>query len=245
MELTVLGSNSGGNCYILQNDNEALILEAGISLQQVKKALDFNLAKVAGCLVTHEHGDHAKHVEKFAKFGIQVFMSLGTKEAINTHHYNVNAVKPKVTFNLGTFEVLPFPVQHDCAEPYGYLIRHHEIGTMLFITDSYFVNYKFPGLTNILVECNYCENILTDNVNTGKLHPIVQKRVSTSHMSLDTCIQLLKANDLSKVNNIVLIHLSEQNSDPEYFRERVTAEIGRAVHIAKKGLSLEFNRKPF
>ena len=58
MKLIVLGSSSSGNCYILDNGKEALIIEAGIRFQEVKKALDFNLRKVVGCVVTHAHNDH-------------------------------------------------------------------------------------------------------------------------------------------------------------------------------------------
>ena len=45
MELKVLGSSSSGNCYILDNGSEALIIEAGIRFMEVKKALDFNISK--------------------------------------------------------------------------------------------------------------------------------------------------------------------------------------------------------
>ena len=39
MKLNVLGSDSNGNCYILQTDTEALIIEAGVRMPDVKKAL--------------------------------------------------------------------------------------------------------------------------------------------------------------------------------------------------------------
>ena len=46
MKLKCLGSGSSGNCYILENDSEALIIEAGIPFMTVKKALDFNINKI-------------------------------------------------------------------------------------------------------------------------------------------------------------------------------------------------------
>lgn len=55
MELKVLGSNSSGNCYIIENNDEALIIEAGIKLSEVKKAIDFNISKIRGVLISHEH----------------------------------------------------------------------------------------------------------------------------------------------------------------------------------------------
>ena len=55
MNLEVLGSSSKGNCYILSNEKEALILEAGVNFKQVKKALNYDISKIRGMLVSHEH----------------------------------------------------------------------------------------------------------------------------------------------------------------------------------------------
>lgn len=55
MKLKVLGSSSSGNCYILENDAEALIIEAGVSFKEVKVALDFNIRKIQGVVVSHQH----------------------------------------------------------------------------------------------------------------------------------------------------------------------------------------------
>ena len=69
MELKVLGSSSNGNCYILDNGKEALLLEAGVRFQEVKKALGYNLRKVVGCLITHRHNDHAKYIKAMVDNG--------------------------------------------------------------------------------------------------------------------------------------------------------------------------------
>jgi hypothetical protein len=64
-------------------------------------------------------------------------------------------------------------------------------------------------------------------------------------MSLDTCIETLRMNDLSAVNNIVLIHLSDSNSNAEAFQAAVREATGKTVHIASKGLDINFNKTPF
>lgn len=56
MLLRVISSNSRGNGYVLENDNEALVIECGCSFMDIKKALNFNIRKIVGCIVTHEHG---------------------------------------------------------------------------------------------------------------------------------------------------------------------------------------------
>lgn len=80
MVLKVLGSSSHGNSYILENDREALLLEAGVRFASVKQALDYNITKVVGCLITHEHKDHAGYINEVLKATVPVYASAGTIE---------------------------------------------------------------------------------------------------------------------------------------------------------------------
>ena len=64
--------SQNGNCYILENDKEALILDAGVRYKDVLKALDYNISKVTGLLLTHEHGDHVKSFKDFVRSGMPV-----------------------------------------------------------------------------------------------------------------------------------------------------------------------------
>ncbi len=57
MVLKVISSGSKGNGYILENDNEALLLECGCNFKSVNEAINFNVSKISGCLITHEHLD--------------------------------------------------------------------------------------------------------------------------------------------------------------------------------------------
>lgn len=56
MLLRVISSSSSGNGYILENDKEALIIECGCRFKDIKIALGFNIRKIVGCIVSHEHG---------------------------------------------------------------------------------------------------------------------------------------------------------------------------------------------
>lgn len=55
MRLKVLSSNSKGNCYILENDTQILIIEAGVPFRKIKEGINFNLDKVVGVCVSHSH----------------------------------------------------------------------------------------------------------------------------------------------------------------------------------------------
>ena len=127
----------------------------------------------------------------------------------------------------------------------GFLIHHPECGNVLFLTDTFYCPFKFRNLNQLIIECNFSEDILEENLISGKVHPSVVRRVQESHMSLEILKDLLLANDLSQVNNIVLIHLSSQNSNAEMFQSEITALTGKSVSIAEKGLEINFDKQPF
>ncbi|MDR1881784.1 MAG: MBL fold metallo-hydrolase [Prevotella sp.] len=251
MELKILGSSSAGNCYVFDNGKEALVVECGIPFQEVKKAVDFDISRIVGCLVSHEHGDHAKNVQKFLDARIRLFASIGTIqkmgiiEKIITAAFYPIALKAREKQVVGNFTILPFDVQHDAAEPFGFLIQHYEMGTVLFATDTYYLPYRFNGLNNILIECNYRLDLLEANIEAGRVHAITRDRTIQSHMSFDTCKEALLANDLSAVNNIVLIHLSDSNSNALEFQQGIREATGKTVFVADRGMKLNFNKTPF
>ena len=96
-----------------------------------------------------------------------------------------------------------------------------------------------------MIECNYRLDILDANIESGKLNPALRNRTIKSHMSFDTCKETLLANDLSKVNNIVLIHLSSGNSDAAAFRDGIQKATHKTVYVAEPGLQVLFNKTPF
>ena len=248
MNLKVLGSSSSGNCYILENEKEALVIEAGVSFKEVKKALNYNISKIVGVLVTHEHGDHAKCIHEYLDNRINVYASQGTiqncKKAVN-HQFKAKVIRAFEKFEIGGFKVNPFDVQHDVEEPLGFFIDHSETGNFIFATDTYYLKYTFKDLANIIIECNYSRDILYENIGLGRISGTLKNRTLKSHMSYDNCVEALKANDLSKVNNIVLIHLSDTNSNEIEFQKGIKELTGKNVFVAKKGLEIMFNNTPF
>jgi phosphoribosyl 1,2-cyclic phosphodiesterase len=240
MKLTVLGSSSKGNGYVLHNEKEALLIEAGVPFHEVQKALDFNTCIIEGCVITHEHKDHSKYALKYIQRGIKVFASKGTSEAVG----EVGLSKPveitsKRVFMAGNFKILAFDVVHDCAQPFGYLISHPETGNILFITDSAYSKYVFKNVSHFIVEANYVTEIVQDAINEGKLEPFRLNRLVASHMSLETCKDLLRANDMSKAKNIILIHLSDRNSDAKRINKEISEEFRIPTWIAEPGLTID------
>jgi len=244
MNLKVIGTGSSGNAYLLYNKDEILLLECGVSFKKIKEALNFDFKKVVGCLLSHEHGDHNKAIKDILSVGINLYSSKGTLEASNViGRHNSITIQSKKCYQIGNFKVIPFDIRHDVKEPLGFLINHPECGTTLFLTDSFYSPYKFNGLNNLIIEANFCEDIIDQKLKANK--KFLRDRVLKSHLSIQKCIDLLNVNDLSEVNNIVLIHLSDSNSNEVEFQQKVASATGKNTIVANNGLDIPFNKTPF
>lgn len=245
MRLNVLGSDSNGNCYILQTDKEALIIEAGVRFSEVKKALKWQLSKVIGAVISHEHNDHAKYVRDFVSNGITVLAlpSVFKAKGINSLSFRKD-IEPMHGYIVGGFKVFAMPVCHDvpCV---GFIIEHEDMGRMLFVTDTMMLEYRVPGLNHIMLEANYAEDILDAKIEAGSVPLSMKPRLIHSHMEIETAKGILRANDLSGVNEIVLIHLSNGNSDERRFIREVQEVSGKPVYAAVAGLELNLSINPY
>jgi len=249
MKLTVLGSSSKGNCYVLSTPTGSLLIEAGIPIGDIKKGLDFDLSKVLACLVTHEHKDHSKAVLDVMKSGIDCYLSKGTIEALkipNGSRYRAIEATLGLQINFGDFTVLSFETEHDNLDSRGFIIKYRPTGEkLLFATDTYYLKNRFQGLNYIMIESNYILDTLNANVEAGYVDEAMKKRLLESHMSLEHCKEFLKANDLSQCRRIILLHLSDGNSDAKRMVKEIEALTGIETVIADAGLELDLKMYPY
>jgi Metal-dependent hydrolases of the beta-lactamase superfamily I len=240
MKLKVLASGSTGNCYLLKGEKETLILECGIPYKEILKGLNYDLSKVRFALCSHSHKDHSKAIKDLLKNGIDVYTSKETLEAHGATGHRAHNVESEKQFKIGGFTILPFKLEHDVYN-LGYLIQHEELGKLLFLTDTYYCKYNFSGLNHILIEANYSEEILKENIENEVVPVGLAARVTKSHFSLDNVKGFLKATDLKEVKEIVLIHLSGDNSNPKEFKTEIEKTTGKEAYIARKGLEIDLS----
>ncbi len=232
IEFTPYASGSTGNCYKISDGRTPLLLECGIPYKEIQKNLKFRVSEIAGCLVSHEHQDHCKAVRDLMKAGIDCYMSKETADALGISGHRLSIIKAKQQFKIGTWTMLPFETQHDAQEPLGFLLANQAGDKLLYATDTYYIRYKFHGLTHITVECNYAADILKRNMEAGSVPKEMKNRLLKSHFGLENVKRFLQANDLSKVQEIWLLHLSNVNSDAERFKREIQELTGKMVFIA-------------
>ena len=210
-----------------------LLLDCGIPYKQMLHAHGFRSKDVAGCLISHNHLDHCMAVQDVMRSGVDVYCSRGTAGALNLTGHRVKTVVAGENFRIGTWTVLPFETEHDAAESLGYLLYSHTTDEkLLFITDSYYCRYRFVGLTHIMIECNYADDILQANVEAGRVPMELRNRLIKSHFSLANVKEFLRANDLSEVRSIHLLHLSDGNSNADRFKREIAELTGKPTYIA-------------
>ncbi len=236
--IDTLGSSSAGNCYLLNDGESRLIVELGLPWPKIKKGLGYNLSDVAGALVTHEHGDHAKAVKKAMDAGIDVYASKGTAEALGVvDRYRFQPLREGVKRQIsGTgWTVIPFGTVHDAAEPMGFIIASLRCrSTIVFLTDTYAANYVFSGMTHLMIECNFSDKLLERRLAGGEINRSLYQRVRLSHLGLESVIRILERSELSRLQEVHLMHLSDENSDEKMFKDSIKELTGVPVYVCKK-----------
>ncbi len=242
MKITPLASGSSGNAYLINDGETTILIDAGIPFKKIQIGTGFNVSELNGVLISHEHKDHCKAVPELIKNGVDVYalpcvfnaLKVGGHRChpvIKCSTSGLEATSWYVNFRLGSYEITPFDCQHDVPN-LGYYIHSTNTGeNLLYFTDSYYVKHTFPNLNYILAEANYSSEVVKANINSGRIPEVMKRRLLQSHMSIDNLLDLLKANDLSKLKQIYLLHLSSSNSDEAAFKERVQKEVGCEVYV--------------
>ena len=222
MKIKTLSSGSIGNCYLLECDNEILILDCGISIKDIKIGLNFNLTNISGCIATHKHSDHIKSAKDLQNMGIKVWQP----------YLDENKLQKK---KFGGFTVRSFDVPHDDTECCGFLIECPNGEKLLYATDFEYIKYSFKKMRiqHLLIECNY-QNEYVDKSAENKNH------VLKGHAELQTTIGIIKDN-ADSLKTVILCHLSRENANPIEMIEEVKKVVKSDVYVdyARKGFDVD------
>lgn len=124
---------------------------------------------------------------------------------------------------------------------YSYIIDCPDDIRVLFITDTANFKYRVKGVHCLMVEANYSEDVILDHAVQDQW----SQSASENHLSIDQAVEVIKRHDTVDLQDIILLHLSDGNSDEKMFKKMVKEETGHDCYIADKGLIVELKNREF
>lgn len=231
--LASLNSGSNGNCYYVGNNEEAVIVDAGISCRETEKRMKrcgLSMEKVKAIFITHEHSDHIRGVEVISKkYRIPVYVTVNT--LLGSHllidPLLVNTLRPYDPVRIGKLTVTAFPKFHDASDPTSIIVEGNKIraGVMTDIgTCCEDVIENFKQCHAVFLEANYDEEMLEKG---GYPHYLKQRiRSDRGHLSNIQALELFTNHRPSYMKLVLLSHLSRDNNHPELVHELFSKHAG-------------------
>jgi len=218
-----LNSGSNGNCYYVGNNNDAVLIDAGISCKETEKRmkrLGLSMHKVKAIFISHEHDDHINGLESLAKkHSLPVYITDATlrncrfdirKELIR--HFCSNE-----RIRIGSLTIKAFSKQHDACDPHSFIVQDDEDVCIGIFTDigkaCEQVIYHFKQCNAVFLEANYDEDMLT----AGSYPWFLKNRIrgGQGHLSNNAALELFCLHRHKNLTHLILSHLSKNNNTPE------------------------------
>ncbi|MHA2227136.1 MAG: MBL fold metallo-hydrolase [Candidatus Hodarchaeales archaeon] len=223
LKVCVLASTSKGNATFIRVDNDRFLIDAGLSVRKITKALkeigerieDLN----GGVLITHEHEDHITCVKTLSqKFHLKFWLTFPTYQKIKKKVGNIDAefIDVGEEFIVGEgVRITPYEINHDAVDPVAYLVKSSN-GIPLFgcVNDCGRVNpFLIDGFREVKVlqvEANHSFDLLLKSSYPDYL----KKRIlgSEGHLSNWDCAKFIT---MTNPKIAILSHISENNNSPE------------------------------
>jgi phosphoribosyl 1,2-cyclic phosphodiesterase len=237
MRFATLGSGSAGNATIFTRDDDAILIDCGLSVRQIEQRLDtlgFPATRILALLLTHEHDDHIAGAAAFSrKYRVPLYLTPGTRFAAGAHLANAHAYRefaPGETLQIGTFTVLPVIVPHDAREPCQFIVSG-ETSRVGVLTDfgqitSLLVS-RFQMLDALVLEFNHELSLLEASQYPASLKTRIAGNYG--HLSNAQAQEFLKRIGCEALRHVVAAHLSEKTNTPErvadYLRDCLPAHV--------------------
>jgi phosphoribosyl 1,2-cyclic phosphodiesterase len=233
-----LNSGSNGNCYYVGNEDEAVLIDAGISCRETEKRLkrlELDINKVKAIFITHEHADHIHGVRVLVKkYRIPVYITARTLHQshifISPHLINsFDAYKPVV---IGNLAITGFPKLHDAIDPHSFVVSCGNVRVGVFTdigTVCPHVIHNFRNCHAVFLESNYDVEML----DKGPYSYALKNRIrgGKGHISNAEALRLFAEHKPPFMTHLLLSHLSHDNNDPVLV-ERIFSNIaGNSTQI--------------
>lgn len=224
--ITSLNSGSNGNCYYIGNENEAVLIDAGISCREIEKRmkrLGLSIQKVKAVFISHEHTDHIRGVPSIVKrHQLPVYITMPTLRfgRLYLENHLIKNFKTYEPVSIGNLKITAFPKLHDASDPHSFIVANDEVTVGVF-TDIGLpcenVILHFQKCHAAFLETNYDDEML--DKGNYPFHLKRRIRGERGHLSNRQALELFRKHGPSFMTHLLLSHLSQNNNSPELVEE--------------------------
>jgi phosphoribosyl 1,2-cyclic phosphodiesterase len=231
LSITSLNSGSNGNCYYVGNDDEAVLVDAGISCREIErrmKRLQLDMHRIKAVFISHEHTDHISGLPSLVrKYKVPVYITPDTlyHGRLQIDRELVQSFRAYQPIQVGKLSVVAFPKYHDASDPHSFMVCCNDVRIGIF-TDiggpCEHVIHQFSQCHAAFLEANYDETMLSNGS-----YPIFLKnriRGGRGHLSNRQALELFLKHRPAFMSHLVLSHLSKENNSPQLVYELFSAD---------------------
>lgn len=230
MKITVLASGSKGNATYLETPKTKILIDAGISMLQIKSRLraeNIELSKLDAVFISHEHTDHVLHLASvLSRTGATLYIDEVSYNVINRKTNNsllsfkTVFLKNDCKYVFDDIFVVPIQLSHDSASIHGFLFKENSDDKNLSfasITDTGVIPEKYFSILRsinvLMIESNHDVEML---MTSRRPWPLIQRILAkTGHLSNETCVEYLSKIISGNTKHVILAHLSEECNEPQ------------------------------
>lgn len=219
--VTSLNSGSNGNCFYIGNEQDAVLIDAGISCRETEKRLlrlNLSMKKIRAIFISHEHTDHVRGIKTLAKrYQLPIYSIPGTlkENHLDPDYPHSYSLYPYREVSIGDLKITAFPKSHDAHDPQSFVVSCQKVRVGIF-TDignpcDHVVNH-FKTCNAVFLETNYDPEMLMN----GRYPYYLKRRISSSlgHLSNEQALELFCRYRGPHLSHLFLSHLSAENNDP-------------------------------
>jgi phosphoribosyl 1,2-cyclic phosphodiesterase len=231
--ITSLNSGSNGNCYYIGNEQEAVLIDAGICCRQVEirmKRLGLAMDKIKAIFVSHEHSDHIRGIEVLAKkYKLPVYLTPQTLRNSRLCLYKSQVVffEAYQPVYIGNLSITAFPKLHDACDPHSFIVSQEDLSVGILTDIGRPCEHVMRHLSRCraaFLEANYDEEMLEN----GRYPLYLKHRIrgGKGHLSNRQALQLFTSCNPSGMSHLLLSHLSHENNTPQLVKRLFEAHAG-------------------
>lgn len=236
--ISSLNSGSNGNCYYIGNENEAILIDGGISRRETEKRLkrlELSIKKIKAVFVSHEHGDHIHGIPALCnKHALPAYFSENTLRSVTLplNQELIRTFSASEEIRIGDLTVVAFRKRHDAVDPHSFIVRNNQVTVGIFTDIGHccenVISY-FQQCHAVFLESNYDEDML----EFGRYPQNLKNRIrgGFGHLSNRQALKLFRDYKPAFMSHLFLSHLSQENNNPAIVAEMFHRHAGKTEVI--------------